>query len=316
MEAISMRGETRFLALFVAGFWASSLCAAQPKKVAPRPSEGEALVVVNGQNITDADLLQFMQTRQVPVEDRDKYRRPFLEEMVDFRLMRSYLASKKISAKKEEVDRQIQQFQDEAAKGGRDPEKALIAIGYTAESLRDEFSLRLAWKRYIEGRLTPVQVQKHFATHRAEFDGTRVRARQIILKVPSKSEADFEKTEQELAELRQQILDGEISFEEAARTKSQGPSKEQGGDVGLFPFTGKMPQKFSREAFQLEVGEISPPFRSTFGVHLCQVTDRKPGELSLEDVRDEVLARMSQDLWKQTVADLRNGAKIEWKVKL
>ena len=104
-------------------------------------------------------------------------------------------------------------------------------------------------------------------------------------------------------------------FEEAARTRSQGPSKENGGDVGLFPFTGKMPQKFSREAFQLEVGEISPPFRSTFGVHLCQVTDRKPGDLSLEDVRDDVLVRMSHELWTQTVADLRKGAKIEWKIK-
>ncbi len=76
-----------------------------------------------------------------------------------------------------------------------------------------------------------------------------------------------------------------------------------------------MPRQFSREAFRLKVGEISQPFRSKFGVHLCVVTGRTPGDLSLEDVRDEVLTRLSQEMWKQTVADMRKTAKIEWKVE-
>ena len=158
----------------------------------PRTNIGRrALVVVDGQNITEADLQRFMKTRQVPAESRDKARRPLLEEMVDARLMRHFLASKKISAKKDEVDQQVQQIQDQAAKRGTDPEKVLVEMGYTTESLRDEFALPLAWKRYVDGRITPAQVQKYFAAHRAEFDGTRVRASQIMFKVPVEDRGGF-----------------------------------------------------------------------------------------------------------------------------
>jgi parvulin-like peptidyl-prolyl isomerase len=76
-----------------------------------------------------------------------------------------------------------------------------------------------------------------------------------------------------------------------------------------------MPEEFSRAAFGLKVGEISRPFRTPFGVHLCLVTERRPGDLSLEDVREEVLKRLSQELWDQTVVELRKAAKIEWKVE-
>lgn len=315
MEEDSMRRIAGITVVILFCVTADSLCVAQAKKGGARAPVSTTLVTVDGQNITESDLQRIMQTRQVPPESREKYRRPFLEEMIDARLIRQFLASRKISAKKEEVEQQVQQIQELAAQRGSDPEKLLVEMGYTAESIREEFALPLAWKRYVDGRFTDTQVKKYFEAHRAELDGTRVRARQIMLRVPSKEEADFTRAEKELADLRQQILNGEISFEEAAKTRSQGPSKENGGDVGYFPFSGKMPSGFSREAFQLETGEISAPFRSTFGVHLCQVTDRKPGELSLEDVRDEVVGKMSQELWKKTATDLRNSAKIEWKMK-
>ena len=45
------------------------------------------------------------------------------------------------------------------------------------------------------------------------------------------------------------------------------------------------------------------------------MTDRQAGDLNLEDVRDIVLARLSQELWNKTIADMRQAAKIEWKVE-
>src|SRR6185436_2702944 len=115
--------------------------------------------------------------------------------------------------------------------------------------------------------------------------------------------------------LRKEIVGKKLTFEEAARKHSQAPSKEQGGDVGDFPYAGKMFAQFSRQAFALEVGEISQPFRTPYGMELCLVTERTPGDLSLEDVRDDVVARLSQEMWKQTIADLRKDAKIEWKIE-
>ena len=74
-----------------------------------------------------------------------------------------------------------------------------------------------------------------------------------------------------------------------------------------------MPEDFSRAAFALKPGEIGQPFRSRFGVHLITVTDRKPGDLVLEDVRAVVLSQLSEELWRQTVSELRTAGKIERK---
>lgn len=297
------------------GLLAALPCPAQTKKRAARGGESAVLVTVNGQNVTEADLQRMLRSRQVPEESRDKYRPLFLEEMIDARLIRQFLASKKIAADRKELDRQVQQILDLAAKRGSDGEAALREMGYTRESLREEFSLPLAWKRYFDGTVTPAQTQAFFGAHRAQFDGTQVHARQIMLRVRSTDASDWEGAEAELGRLRKEIIDKKISFEEAARTHSQAPSRERGGDLGFFPYSGKMPATFSHHAFELKTGEISQPFRDTFGVHLCQVVERKKGDLSLEDVREEVLSRQSQDLWKETVAEMRKTAKIDRKSK-
>lgn len=296
---------------------AGAVQAAQ-KSVKSKPAAGAGhetvLVVVNGDKITEADLIRAMMTRQVREEDREKYKGPFLEEMIDARLIKQFLKSRKTAATKQEIDEQVNRLREAARRGDADPDKVLAEKGYTPESLREEFALPLAWKHHIERAITAARLKRYFQEHRPEFDGTKVRASQIFLKVPASDAGGRKAAEASLASLRKQIVDGQVSFEDAAREHSQSPSKADGGDVGWFPYSGKMPGQISQEAFRLKVGEISPVFTTRFGVHLLLVTDRKQGDLSLEDVRDDVLARMSQELWKEMAADMRKSAKIEWKI--
>lgn len=296
---------------------AASLEAAPPAKPKAATAGGRetVLVLVNGQKVTEADLNRAFATRQVPDDSRARLRKPFLEELIDSRLIQQFLASRKTAATKEEIDEEVNRIKNLARQSGSDPDKVLAERGYTTESLREEFALPLAWKRHINRAIPAARVKTYFDEHRAEFDGTRVHARQIYLKVPPDDEEALKAAESRLIALRKRIMENQISFEDAARENSESPSKAEGGDVGEFQYSGKMPRQFSSEAFRLKKGEISQPFRSRYGIHLCQVTDRKPGDLSLEDVRDDVLARMSQELWKETVADMRKSAKIEWKVE-
>jgi peptidyl-prolyl cis-trans isomerase C len=236
--------------------------------------------------------------------------------MIDAKLIQQFLESRDTRASKQELDAQVNRIRDAAKQRNADPDKALAELGYTPESLREEFAIPLAWQHHFDRAVTAARLKAYFDEHRAEFDGTKVKASHIIIRLhPSDDEQAWKDAEAKLSDIRKQIVKKEISFYEAAHEYSQAPSKEEGGDVGEFPFVGKMPEQFSREAFRLKVGEMSQPFRSKFGVHLCVVTGRKPGDLSLEDVRDEVLARLSQEMWKQTVADMRKTAKIEWKVE-
>jgi peptidyl-prolyl cis-trans isomerase C len=290
---------------------------AQKKPAAAKPaaSRETVLVVVNGKRITDADLNRWMMIYQIPEEKRVAERDRYIEQLIDTRLMQQFLDSRDTKASKKELDEQVNRIREAAKQRGSDPDKVLAELGYTPQSLRDVFAVPIAWEHHLERAVPGERLKAYFEEHRPEFDGTKVRASRILIKPESGEGADWQAAEAKLVQLRKQIFGKQLTFEQAAREHSQAPSKNQGGDVGEFPYSGKMPARFSREAFRLEVGQISEPFRTQYGMELCLVTDRQVGDLSLEDVRDAVLARLSQELRKETIADMRREAKIEWKVE-
>lgn len=74
--------------------------------------------------------------------------------------------------------------------------------------------------------------------------------------------------------IRQAILEGSTTFENAAREYSADPSSsEQGGQLGRFG-PGEMLPAFEQAAAGMEAGEISAPVLSPQGYHLLKVTER------------------------------------------
>jgi peptidyl-prolyl cis-trans isomerase D len=71
----------------------------------------------------------------------------------------------------------------------------------------------------------------------------------------------------------EEIQSGELSFEEAAAIYSDGPSKEDGGDLGTFDRT-RMVAPFTEAAFALQVGELSEPVKTEFGYHIIEVLEQ------------------------------------------
>ncbi len=152
--------------------------------------------------------------------------------------------------------------------------------------MKRELFLPLAWDYHLGRVLTQSTLQAEFEKHRAEYDGTEFRASQIFLKLtPTDPASKAKEAEDKLARLRAEIAAGKISFADAARRDSEAPSAANGGDVGFFAFRGTMPADVCRVVFPLRKGEISQPFHTAFGAHLYTVTEIRPGNLSLEDVR-------------------------------
>ena len=268
------------------------------------------LVRVNGQPITEAELESLMVSRQIPPEKRAGLRRPFLEQLVDQRLMQAFLAERKATASELELEAEIRRIRELIERSGETPEAVLGRLGYTEDGLREELALPLAWRSYARLLITPGRLREYWAKHRRRFDGTQVRASQIFVK--ARTPAEQKVALETLRGLRERIVAGEISFAAAAREHSQAPTAAAGGDVGWFPFRGEMPAGFARAAFGIKTGEISEPFVTDFGAHLLTVTGEKPGDLSLEDVRREVFSAFADELWDEIVAKQRAQAKIEW----
>lgn len=275
-------------------------------------SGGNAVIVrVDGQPITQADLDRMYLSRKVDPAIQEKVRDEFIQQLVDATLMRAFLKSKRITVSASELDLKVAQVKvllpQSATSGTRD----LQQYGYTERVLRDELELPLLWRNYLVQTVTDEQLEKFFKSRKSEFDGTEVTAKQIYLKI--KNPGDQKSTAAALtrmSEIREEIAQG-FPFGEAAKKYSESPSGAKEGDVGTFQFEGKMPRSFSEVAFRLKVGEMSQPFATKFGVHLCLVTQRIPGELSLEDARSGVMQAISEELWNQTLLELKAKTTIQ-----
>jgi peptidyl-prolyl cis-trans isomerase SurA len=110
---------------------------------------------------------------------------------------------------------------------------------------------------------------------------SQTRARHILITV--NEILDDEAVRQKLTEIRQQIIDGD-SFEAVAKVVSEDPgSAINGGDLGWNGPDMFVPE-FQAVCDQLEIDEISEPFRSNFGWHVIQLLDRR-----VHDTTDEVM---------------------------
>ena len=103
---------------------------------------------------------------------------------------------------------------------------------------------------------------------------------------------DDETDDAAAAALAEQVLgrlDEGATFEELANEYSQDPvSAAAGGDLG-WAMPGDYPEAFEEALFDLEVGQVSAPVRTEFGIHLIRLDELRPGERqAYEDVRDDL----------------------------
>jgi parvulin-like peptidyl-prolyl isomerase len=290
--------------------------AAQPGSAAPRRDSSPVLVTVNGTPITENQLTVYRFLRKLPPHGPTESRKADLEQLVENELMRQFLADRRAEVDPKRLAAALKTAKEQLKRQKRDPDKLFQSTSLLDALLRRELSLPMAWQIHLGRVLTQQAIRDEYDRHRSELDGTEVRASQIFLKLPATADAAQVKAAQEkLTALRSEIVSREINFAEAARRDSQAPSAADGGDVGWFAFGGKMPPEICRVVFQLKAGEVSAPFRTKFGMHLYTVIQIRPGNLSLEDVRTSVIARLSRGLWEQFVAQQRAKAKIESKAQ-
>ncbi len=277
-----------------------------------RAESSPVLATVNGEKI-DADRLHlYMLSQGIPEQEWPTYEKQLLEQLIDRTLIRQFLESRKVTAPKATLERQLAII-EKVLRNVDSPEAILEKLGMTREDLVRELSLPLAWRRYVQQVITEREIAEYFQQHRKELDGTQRQARQIFIKLPKNaSSRQVDDALNQLAELKNRIERKELSFAEAAREYSQSPSAKQGGELGTFAFTGQMPVEIARHVFQTDVKQISQPFRTRFGAHLVYVEKEIPGLLSLEDARPEILSHLIEAKWRQTVKRLRKSARLSY----
>jgi len=284
-----------------------------------QPGAEKPAAVVNGEAVALAEVKAVLDQRPSPVPlsttQQRELRHAALDMLIDDVLMRQFLRKSSGVVATGAVEKELDELKVVLKKQGKTYEQFLHEAKQTDGQLRGDVVARLQWKSYLLARYPEAETRAYYEANKVMFDKIQVRASHILVKVGSSSSPmDKGLAKSRLETLRQEILTGKIDFAEAARKYSECPSKDKGGDIGLFPYKFVVVEPFAKAAFTMKVGEISDIVTSDFGFHLIKVTDRTKGEATTyettrEGIRD--IMAQEQELFTRVLAEQRKGSKID-----
>jgi len=135
--------------------------------------------------------------------------------------------------------------------------------------------------------VTPEEVRIFFESippNELPIFGTELEISQIVIE-PEVSENEKKRIINQLETFREDILERGSSFASKAILYSQDPgSRSTGGKYTLHRKRPQMVKEFRDEAFSLEEGEISEPFKSDFGWHILKVDKIRGQEVDVRHI--------------------------------
>jgi peptidyl-prolyl cis-trans isomerase D len=137
------------------------------------------------------------------------------------------------------------------------------------------------------------KIATYFKEHTKEFTVEEAaKAQHILIKITPEFPED--KALAKIKEIAAQVKGD--NFSDLAKKYSEDPgSKDRGGDLGFFT-REKMVKEFSDQAFATPVGQVSPPFKSSFGYHILKVNERTEAKQpKLEDVKMQIAKKLLKE---------------------
>jgi len=297
-----------------------------PQGEPPKPAEPKIELTVNGKILTraavDAQMERIMRgSEKIPPHQiggvRKRERRKILERFTEWALLVCEAERRNLTTPQEEA-KELQRAKDslppdrtwaqlaEEAPGGEELLRAEVLGNFKVKKLIDTF-------RTNDVVITQQELDAYRERNKKRLQQPeRVTARHILIKV-EKDDDESVKAEKKkkLDGIRKQILDG-ADFGKMAKEHSDCPSKENGGELGMFA-RGRMAKPFADAAFSQELNEVGPVIETQFGYHIIQVTEKLPaGPMRNEDIKKRLEQQKRQQAVKDLLKELRAKATITY----
>ncbi len=258
------------------------------------------LVVVNDEIVTEQDLEFVMApvvaqyrtayTGQALQEKIKETRAEFLNKVIEDKLILSEAKRRLVIVKDAEVDEMMAEVRNKF------PSKevflkALEDQGLTEKKLWNRFHDQLMTQKLVayevksKVSVSPGEVVNYYKAHPLEFlQGDRVRLQQILVRIGSRSEDEARNFAESLVA---QLNQGK-SFEELAKTYSEGSEAKEGGEMGWVE-KGQLVGAIDEKIFAMDQGQVTPLIQTSLGFHIFKVIERQTSsEKPLEQVRDKI----------------------------
>jgi len=319
---------------------AASAFAAEPETVAPEAapgkvevtyltSPGDVLARVDGTSITRAEvdrtiriyIAQSHASHELSPEARTQAEEAALEQLIATRLL--YQKGLKLEIK--DLDKQI------ADKVNQEKTKFATPAAYDAalkanslteldalEIVANDIVVNNLLEREIIGKIviSEADIKKFYDQNREKFTKSEsAQLSHILIGVdPQALPEEKQKARGKAESIRKKILEG-ADFAAIAKGESSCPSKEQGGDLGIFE-KGEMIPEFEKATTLLKPGEISQVVETQEGYHILKLVEKKDAAVvSFDETKEKIEYYLKQIRTRQAiaeyVAELRKTAKIE-----
>lgn len=166
--------------------------------------------------------------------------------------------------------------------------------------LRDTILMNKVFARELRGReeLTDKELRERYDREKERYRlPERARLREIVILKPDNPTA-LEQARQKV----QQIADearGATDFALLAKTTSQAPTKDKGGDLGEVT-KGELLPELDKAVFNSPAGAVIGPIDAKTAWHILKVEQRLPSEVpAFESIKDKLRKDASDDAWQR-----------------
>jgi peptidyl-prolyl cis-trans isomerase C len=290
----------------------------------------DKIAIVNGTVITSEEFNRELsqvkqrisqQGQKISSAQLEGIRNEILDNLINLELLFQESQNKGIKVEKEAIDSQMKSLKQ---KFSNDTEfkNFLSELNLSESTLKLKIKKGIAIQKLIETqiankiKISDEESKVFYDTNPDLFkQPEQIKASHILIKVePGADEMKKSEAKQKIKNIQQKLNKGE-DFATLAKEFSEGPSKNNGGDLGYFQ-RGQMVKSFEDVAFALKTEEVSDIVETQFGYHIIKVADKKPEKTTVyKNVKEDLAQHLKQEKTNQEVKiyvqKLREKSKIE-----
>lgn len=188
-----------------------------------------------------------------------------------------------------------------------------VTISEMRERVRDDQEQQILSEK-MQGsligsvRITPKEVEEFYLSIPKDslpFLNAEVEISELVM-TPQVSDAERTKSLDKITQIKEDIINGTITFEEAAKKYSSDGSSAKGGDLG-FAKRGVYVPPFEAAAFQLKKDEMSDIVETEFGFHIIQLIERRGNSIHVRHILiSPKITSADEELAQQVLDSIRN----------